>query len=102
MIDLCVFYSKFRPAMAEEQKASYKIFISYRHDEDHFDFVHHIYSGFVQKYGRGNVFMDFESTPAGVPFNDVIFNWIRNCDAVVVVIGPKWTQLMRKKAFVDD
>ncbi|HTC12649.1 MAG TPA: STING domain-containing protein [Chthoniobacterales bacterium] len=88
--------------MAEEQKASYKIFINYRRDEDHFDFVHHIYSWFVHHYGRENVFMDFESIPSGARFADVISNEIRKCDALVVVIGPKWTTLMRKKAFVDD
>ena len=81
--------------MLEEKKPSYRIFISYRH-EDNPDLCHHLYSWFVWRYGRDNVFMDFESTPSGSRFETVIEESVKTCDALVAIIGPEWISLMGK------
>ena len=80
-----------------------KIFISYR-QKDNPDFVDRIRDWFIQRYGRANVFMDFDSIPTGVKFADHIRSAIQQSDAVIAVIGPRWLELLREKAaaFEDD
>lgn len=80
-----------------------KVFISYRR-ADSPDFVEHIRSWFIIRYGRENVFMDFDSIKPFEKFTDTIKEKITECDVVVVIIGPQWTKLLREKAarFQDD
>jgi len=87
--------------MTEPTKPSYRIFLSYRR-EDETDFVLLVYSWFIWRYGRDNVFIDFESTPSGAQFDNVIREEVKNCDALVAIIGPKWKDIMRKRAFDDE
>lgn len=79
------------------------IFISYRR-ADNPDFVEHIRTWFILRYARENVFMDFDSIPPFVKFGDYIEEKIQESHAVVIIIGPLWTKLMREKAarYEDD
>ena len=79
----------------------YKFFISYRRD-DYPDIVEHIRSWFSWRYGRANVFMDFDSIPVGVPFPDHIKEQIRACDVVLVIISPNWLKRILDDPFRED
>ena len=80
-----------------------KIFISYRR-QDHGDFVERIRDWFIHQYGRENVFMDFDTIPPLVKFSDFIRQEVERCDVMLVIIGPRWVELLREKAanFEDD
>ena len=77
-----------------------KIFISYRRS-DNPDFVDRIRDWFIHRYGRANVFMDFDSIPPGVKFADYIRATIQQSDTVIAVIGPRWLELLREKDMSD-
>src|SRR4051794_24107154 len=80
-----------------------KIFISYRR-QDHPEFVERIRDWLIMKYGRANVFMDFDSMPPMVKFADHVRKEIEQCDVALVIIGPRWLELLQEKArnFEED
>jgi len=84
-----------------EKNNPYKFFISYRRN-DYPDIVEHIRSWFSWRYGRTNVFMDFDSIPVGVPFPDHIKEQIRACDVILVIISPSWLQRILDDPFRED
>lgn len=77
--------------------AARKIFISYRRD-DHPDFVERIRDWFIQRYGRANVFMDFDSIPPFTRFVSFIQEKVDETDVMVVIIGPRWLELLKERA----
>jgi len=89
--------------MSNQSKSIRKIFVSYRRD-DNPEFVKRIRDWFIHKYGRDNVFMDFDSIPPFVVFVDYIRDRVRECDVMVAIIGPRWMELLKQKAqnFEDD
>jgi hypothetical protein len=70
-------------------KAPLMIAISYRR-EDSLPIAGRLYDRLQAKFGRQNVFMDFDSIPAGVDFRERIKQTIERSDIVVAVIGPRW------------
>ncbi len=66
-----------------------KIFISYRR-ADSTDAAGRIYDRLVAAFGEANVFKDVDSIPLGSDFADIIAEQIKDCDAVIVVIGRFW------------
>ena len=78
----------------------YRLFISYRRD-DNPDFVEHIRSWFAWHFGRENVFMDFESIPAGANFPEQIEVEIERCDGLLAIIGPDWLERL-KAGFLEE
>lgn len=54
------------------------------------------------RYGRENVFMDFDSIPAFAEFENFIRQKVREADAVAMMIGPKWTELRQQKAAAGE
>ncbi|MCI0710540.1 MAG: SUMF1/EgtB/PvdO family nonheme iron enzyme [Chloroflexi bacterium] len=74
-----------------------KIFINYRR-ADNAVFVELIRTWFMHRYGRENVFMDFDSIPPFARFEDFIRQKISESDAVVSIIGPQWLDLLQEKA----
>ncbi len=78
-----------------------KIFISYRR-QDNAEFVERIRDWFIMKYGRANVFMDFDTIPPMVKFADYIRHSIEACDAMLVIIGPKWLDILKERQQKTD
>jgi tetratricopeptide (TPR) repeat protein len=73
-----------------------KLFVNYRRADER-DFVEHMRTHFMYRYGRENVFMDFDTIPDFALFEDFIRKKVRECDALVAVIGPQWLTLMQAK-----
>lgn len=71
-----------------------KVFISYRRD-DTSGHAGRIYDAVAARVGASNVFMDVDLDP-GVDFVDRIHEAIAESDALLVVIGPRWTTLARE------
>ena len=65
------------------------IAISYRR-EDSLPVAGRLYDRLEQRFGKENVFMDFDSIPPGVDFRDQIKSTIERSKVVIVVIGPNW------------
>lgn len=89
--------------MAGDQNATpnRRIFINYRRT-DHPDFVERIRDWFAWKYGRENVFMDFDTIPPFTPFAHFIREEVRKCDVLVAIIGPQWVDLLHERMAEDD
>ncbi len=75
---------------------AFKLFVNYRR-ADHPDFVEHMRAWFIQRYGRDNVFMDFDSIPEFKDFESFIKAKVRESSALVMVIGPQWLELLRQR-----
>jgi hypothetical protein len=65
------------------------IAISYRR-EDSVAVAGRLYDRLESAFGRQNVFMDFDSIPAGVNFREYIVGAIERSQLVIALIGPKW------------
>jgi formylglycine-generating enzyme required for sulfatase activity len=74
-----------------------KLFINYRRADEAL-FVQLMRTHFMYRYGRENVFMDFDTIPPFTLFEDFIRQKVRECDTLVAVIGPRWLELMQAKA----
>ncbi len=77
-------------------KQQLKLFVNYRRADDP-DFVQHMRTWFMIRYGRQNVFMDFDTIPEFARFEDFIREKVRESDAVIAVIGPNWLRLLQEK-----
>ncbi|HMI81036.1 MAG TPA: TIR domain-containing protein, partial [Solirubrobacterales bacterium] len=71
-----------------------KVFICYRREETA-PYAGRIYDAMVARFGPGNVFMDLELAP-GVDFVDRITKVVSGCVALIVVIGPRWAELVNE------
>jgi hypothetical protein len=65
------------------------IAISYRR-EDSMPIAGRLYDRLQAKFGKRNVFMDFDSIPPGVDFRERIRHTIERSNLVIAVIGPHW------------
>lgn len=73
-----------------------KLFVNYRRaDNPHF--VELIRTWLFIRYGRDNVFMDFDSLPNFTEFEDFIRHKIRESDAVICIIGPRWEETLSQR-----
>lgn len=78
------------------------IAISYRR-EDSLPVAGRLYDRLQAEFGRGNVFMDFDSIPYGVDFRDHIKQMIDRSKVLVAMIGPDWTGRRRQRGRrIDD
>jgi tetratricopeptide (TPR) repeat protein len=66
-----------------------KIFISYRR-ADAADTAGRIFDRLKAAFGDNSVFKDVDSILVGADFEEVIAERIADCDAVLVIIGPRW------------
>lgn len=87
--------------MPEPTHPPRKIFISYRRS-DHPDFVERIRDWFSWRYGRENVFIDFDSIRPASDWDSAIRREIAQSDALIVIIGPKWLKLLQGAAKNPD
>jgi len=65
-----------------------KVFISYRREETA-GHAGRLYDAIAARFGEHNVFMDVELAP-GLDFVEQITEAVGACDALLVVIGPRW------------
>lgn len=73
-----------------------KLFVNYRRADEPV-FVELMRTWFLHRYGRENVFMDFDTIPPFAKFEEFIRHKVRESDAVVAVIGPRWLEIMQEK-----
>ncbi|MGI8981828.1 MAG: toll/interleukin-1 receptor domain-containing protein [Pirellulaceae bacterium] len=81
------------------------VFISYRRS-DSSDITGRIFDRLVGHFGSKpvKVVRDVDSIPIGEDFRDVLREKIKDCEVVLVVIGPNWTSLKDSKGIrrLDD
>jgi TIR domain/Sel1 repeat len=65
------------------------IAISYRR-EDSLPIAGRLYDRLQTKFGKKNVFMDFDSIPPGMDFREQIKQMIERSNLVIAIIGPNW------------
>jgi tetratricopeptide (TPR) repeat protein len=73
-----------------------KVFISYRR-EDSAAYAGRLCDHLTPLLGKSSVFMDVEDIQPGQNFAQTIDRWIGDCDAVLVVIGPKWLDCLQRR-----
>jgi TIR domain len=79
-----------------------KIFINYRRGDDA-GFTRALYHQLESEFALGDLFMDVEDIKPGDDFFEVINAQIAPCDVVLVVIGPRWAELLAaRKGSPDD
>ena len=66
------------------------IAISYRR-QDSSPIAGRLYDRLQAEFGKGSVFMDFDSIPYGVDFREHIKQTLQRAKVVVAIIGPEWT-----------
>lgn len=65
------------------------IAISYRRD-DSLPIAGRLYDRLQARFGKNEVFMDFDSIPPGIDFREKIMETIEQSDLVIAIIGPHW------------
>jgi serine/threonine protein kinase len=73
-----------------------KIFLSYRRD-DSAHFTGRLLDFLEMRFGAGSVFFDAQSIPPGMDFWDYIKDVLSGCAIQLVVIGPEWIHMLRKR-----
>lgn len=78
-----------------------RIFISYRRDDSliHARLLH---NELAARFGAAQVFMDVDDIDYGDDFKRVIDAHLDTADVVVVVIGPRWMELLQRRLASDD
>src|SRR5947199_3342023 len=80
-----------------EETVARNIFISYRR-EDSAAYAGRLCDQLTAVFGESRVFMDVEDIPPGQNFAQTIEDKIANCCAVLVIIGPRWIEILRKRS----
>jgi len=65
------------------------VFLSYRRKDG--DFAVLLYAWLVERFGAERVFWDREDIDPGSDFRQVLSTTLRNCNALVALIGPQWS-----------
>jgi eukaryotic-like serine/threonine-protein kinase len=79
------------------------VFISYRRQDAAFP-AGWLYEQLANTFGESYVFKDVDSIRPGEDFVDVITTAVRSCHTMLVVIGPKWLNMVDKRGArrIDD
>ncbi len=78
-----------------------KIFLSYRR-EDSTGVVGRISDRLRVPFGPDSVFVDVDSVPLGVDFQEYIESVLSHCDVFLAVIGPDWAGQINTGRRIDD
>lgn len=78
-----------------------KIFISYRRDDSAVA-SRLLYKELAERVQGGSVFMDVDNIGYGDDFAAVIDRHLADADVVLVVIGPRWHQVIEQRLRGDD
>ena len=65
------------------------VFLSYRRKDG--DFAVLMYAWLVERFGADRVFWDREDIDPGSDFRKVLSGTLKECDALVALIGPAWS-----------
>jgi CHASE2 domain-containing sensor protein len=77
------------------------VFISYRRDDSAVA-TRLLYTELVARFGADAVFMDVDNIGYGDAFAAVIDERLARADVVVVVIGPRWHEIIEQRQRGDD
>jgi TIR domain len=77
------------------------IFISYRRLDSKAD-ARSICQRLEKAFGKRKVFIDVDSIRPGDNFQSVLKNNLEKCNIMVVVIGPRWLELLRSSSRHTD
>jgi len=66
-----------------------RVFISYRR-EDTKGFARALKTELASRYGKDRVFMDLDNISPGELWEDVVRRAVRDCDALITLIGRRW------------
>ncbi len=77
------------------------VFLSYRR-EDSAGYAGRLCDHLSANFGEDQVFMDVQDIAPGQDFPQAIEHWIDACQAVVVVIGPRWVEELKRRAGGED
>jgi hypothetical protein len=66
-----------------------RIFISYRRADSE-GYVGRLYDQLIERYDKGEVFLDVGAIRPGEDFVDAIEQAVGSCDVLLAVIGPQW------------
>src|SRR5262249_27548349 len=72
------------------------LFISYRRTDSP-DTVKLIHERLKRQLPRWEIFYDHESIPLGVPFPERLRAKLASATVVLVIIGPRWLELLQKR-----
>jgi TIR domain len=76
-------------ARVGEPAGGCRVFVSYRR-ADSADATDRLADALTAHFGSGRIFLDIDNIELGADFAQTIENWVASCDALVVVIGPRW------------
>lgn len=78
------------------------IFINYRRGDDP-GFTHALYHQLEDEFGRDKIFMDVQGQiRPGDDFVEVLNSQVAQADIVLVIIGPRWAELMVSRRSRED
>src|SRR5262245_11370180 len=72
-----------------------KIILSYRRNDSKW-LARHIFEYLGRHFGKNNVFIDVDNVPIGTDYRVHIQNVLRECEVMIVVIGPNWVEELRR------
>lgn len=75
----------------DPDEAKTRVFISYRRSDTQ-SHANGISDGLATRLPDASIFMDLDSIPAGVDFEEHIRDEINRCDIVLVIIGDNWLE----------
>jgi TIR domain len=70
-----------------------KIFLSYRRDDTEGE-ARLLFNDLAKTYGPASVFMDVEGIEKGIDYRRVIDHHLKNCGALLAIIGPAWLTIL--------
>ncbi len=78
-----------------------KIFISYRRDDAKAD-ARDLHNRLSRAFGGKNVFMDVDNLLVGQRFDEQLDGALEQCDVLLAVIGPRWTEILNERSGPDE
>lgn len=89
--------------LVRARRPNARVFISYRRD-DALDATDRLYTELAAQLGEDSIMMDVDSIPSGADYREYIQQAIEGCEAVLVVIGNHWLNVVDStgKRRLDD
>ena len=81
-----------RSSSRADQPRGARVLLCYRR-QDSASICGRVYDHLLAQFGAANVFRDIDSLAPGDAFAEKIRDYIAQCDAVIVLIGPRWLSM---------